>query len=168
MNPSLQGSLLGQLITLREPLRRILERKLAATEVEDCLQETAVRLLEGRSSSEVVQPRAYLVTAARRLAIDNHRKHRREVSLESIPELLELEHPGANPEQSLSDNEQRMHIYQALRRLSAPVQRAVTLRYFHHMSYKEIAETMGISPRTVEKHLAKGLSVCRSYLLQRR
>lgn len=166
MNSSFQSSLLGQLITLREPLRRILERKLAASEVEDCLQETAVRLLEGRSCTEVAQPRAYLVTAARRLAIDNHRKHYREVSLESIPDLLELEYTGADPEQSLSDVEQRNSIYEALQQLSAPVQRAVMLRYFHHMSYKAIAQTMGISPRTVEKHLAKGLLVCRRYLSQ--
>ena len=39
---------------------------------------------------------------------------------------------------------------------------------FDGFSHKEIAEILGISVSTVEKHLVKGLRLCRAHLLQDR
>ena len=38
------------------------------------------------------------------------------------------------------------------------------LRKFHQLSYRRIAEEMRISEKTVEKHLAKALVLCRASL----
>lgn len=164
MSRPLRPPLLNQLIQLRDPLRRLLGRRISMSDADDCLQDTAVRLLEGRSREDVAQPRAYLASAARRLAIDHYRKHQREVSMETVAEVFECEEAGSDPEQLLSDEQEKQRVHEALRKLRGPALQAMTLRYFHHMSYREIGESMRISPRTVEKHLAKGLAACRSYL----
>lgn len=44
------------------------------------------------------------------------------------------------------------------------MRQAFRLAYFHDMSRKEIAEIMGISPRTVEGHIRQALAFLREDL----
>jgi len=45
--------------------------------------------------------------------------------------------------------------------------RAFVLRKVYKLSHSEIAEVLGVSPSTIEKHVAKGLRRCRDYLRER-
>jgi DNA-directed RNA polymerase specialized sigma24 family protein len=38
---------------------------------------------------------------------------------------------------------------------------------FHQCSYKEVADRLGISPKTAEKHIARGLRETHAYLERR-
>jgi RNA polymerase sigma factor (sigma-70 family) len=163
MNRPPRLALLDQLIALGDPLRRALARRLNAADAEDCVQETAARLLEGRGESEVANPRAYLATVAQRVGIDGQRRRAREVSLEESAAQV-LEQPDADPAQQVAKAQTRAALHAALAQLRGPARRALVLRYFHQMSHKEIGAAMGISPRTVEKHIAKGLAACREQL----
>jgi|GEM_PF-3799562 len=166
MNRPPRHALLEQLIALGDPLRRLLVRRMSSADADDSLQETAAKLLEGRGDVDVASPRAYLATAARRIHIDRQRRQAREVSLE-YSELSNVETAQGDPAMQLADEQMRRQLRLALEQLRGPARRALILRYFHQMSHREIGEVMGISPRTVEKHLASGLAACRRFLSAR-
>jgi len=50
--------------------------------------------------------------------------------------------------------------------LSADVKRVFLLKKVYGMRQKEIAELVGLSESTVEKHVAKGLMMCSRYLAE--
>lgn len=158
-----QNELLRQLIEFSAPLRRMLARRFNTDDVDDYLQETALRLLEGRGGDRIDQPRAYLTTTVRHLAIDQLRRRRFEVGWEHA-EAGVLEQPDSDPLDQLCDDDQLRWLRDAVDQIRGQPKRALELRYFYHMSHREIAEAMGISPRTVEKHLARGLLECQRYL----
>ena len=45
--------------------------------------------------------------------------------------------------------------------------RAFVLRKVYKLSHGEIAEVLGITPSTIEKHVVKGMIRCRDYLRER-
>lgn len=53
-------------------------------------------------------------------------------------------------------------IQQAINRLSPQCREAFTLSRYEHLSYSEIAIRMGISVKTVEKHISKAISLLRN------
>lgn len=163
-----KNMLLEQLIAGHRELRRSLERVINPAELDDYLQDTALRLLEQTTHVSVERPRHYLATIVRRIAIDNYRSRWREVSLEAAPQVLETEDTQADPEQHCSDVQTHELLRQIILQLRAPARRALTLHYFHDMNCRQIGSVMGISPRTVEKHLASGKAECRSRLLRKR
>ena len=55
----------------------------------------------------------------------------------------------------------------AVAALSPQVRRAYLMRKVYGMSYKQIAERLNISNSTVEKHLAKGVLQCESFVRER-
>jgi RNA polymerase sigma-70 factor (ECF subfamily) len=60
--------------------------------------------------------------------------------------------------------ETECRINQVISSLSPQCREAFRLSRFEHLSYKEIATYMNISVNTVEKHIAKALSILRSKL----
>jgi RNA polymerase sigma-70 factor (ECF subfamily) len=56
---------------------------------------------------------------------------------------------------------------EAIDRLPPQCRAAFALRVFHECSYKEVADRLGISAKTVEKHIARGLRETHSYLTKR-
>jgi RNA polymerase sigma-70 factor (ECF subfamily) len=74
---------------------------------------------------------------------------------------------GASSEaQVLADEEVRL-LTRAIERLPAQCRAAFTLRVFYACSYQDIADRLGISIRTVEKHLARGTRETHAYLKMR-
>ena len=55
----------------------------------------------------------------------------------------------------------------AIRSLPVQCRRALVLKKVYGHSYKEIAEKLQISEKTVEKHISKGVTRCRDYLRDR-
>ena len=70
-------------------------------------------------------------------------------------------------ETELLRDERNRLIQEAIDRLPPQCRAAFTLRVFHECSYKEVAERLGISPKTVEKHIARGLHETHRYLNRR-
>ena len=70
-------------------------------------------------------------------------------------------------EAELLRDERNRLIQEAIDRLPPQCRAAFTLRVFHECSYKEVAERLGISAKTVEKHIARGLRETHSYIKRR-
>ncbi|MBK5003051.1 sigma-70 family RNA polymerase sigma factor [Pseudomonas sp. S31] len=134
-----------------------------AADAADLAQDTFVRLLQRRESLELSAPRAFLRTVARGLVIDHWRReelHR--AYLEALAHLPEAQAPSAETRELLLELLER--IARMLDGLKPKVRRAFLLAQCEGLSHKQIAEHMGISLRSVERHVADALYHC--YLLR--
>lgn len=148
----------------REALHRYIRRFVGSSETaKEIVQEAFLRTYRERES--VTTLRAFLFSTARNLAANEYR-HRRVVERDTLGNFdnsrmtLQCE----SLESELLRDERSRLIQEAIDRLPRQCRAAFTLRVFHECSYKEVADRLGISVKTVEKHIARGLRETHSYL----
>ena len=165
---SRQSEIFARLFTdSRDALRRYIHRLVRSEETaEDIVQEAFLRTYE--QGSAVRTPRAFLFATARNLATDYHR-HDRKAATDLVGDLddLRVVGTGGPVEDVLIADEASRILKQAIDRLTPQCNAALTLKLFHGYSYKEIGATLGLSAKTVEKHIARGLERTHEYLLAR-
>lgn len=148
-------------------LTRFLRRqRQPADDVTDLLQEVYVRIYESAACRRPENLQSFIFAIARNLLIDQARR-RQVVSIEVYAdlEMLNLSGHDFTPERSVSAH-QELHLLQnALEQLPLRCGEVVRLRKIDGMSQREVAEHMGITEDTVEKHIAKGMRVLASALL---
>jgi RNA polymerase sigma-70 factor, ECF subfamily len=145
---------------LRRYVRRMVTSPAAA---DDIVQEAFLRTYEHGTRARV--PRALLFSAARNLAVDD-RRHARVAKTDSLGDLdaSGVVSTSESPEAvALADEESRL-LREAVERLTPQCRAVFALRVFHACSYKEIGERLGISVKTVEKHVANGVREAHRYL----
>ncbi|WP_447588013.1 sigma-70 family RNA polymerase sigma factor [Aquipseudomonas campi] len=130
-----------------------------AADAADLAQDTFVRLLQRRNSTALSEPRAYLRTVARGLVIDlwRHRDIER-AWLETVASLPE--HVAPLPETSLLAIESLVAIDRLLDELRPQVRQAFLLAQLEGLTCPVIAERLGVSLSTVERHIASALRHC--------
>ena len=142
----------------RTALLRYVRRSIESPETaEEIVQEAFLRTYEQGDRVEV--PRAFLFSIARNLAANANRK-RRSAKTDSVGDFDDLGvvvRQTSSLEQGALADEQAGLIRDAVDRLPSKCRVAFGLRIFHECSYKEIAGRMGISTKTVEKYVARGL-----------
>jgi RNA polymerase sigma-70 factor (ECF subfamily) len=130
---------------------------LNASDVDDLIQESYARLWKAQFS-EVTHARAYFYTIVRNLLAEWARRAR-VVPMERMGEIEALriisEDPG--PERRISARQDLDRLLEIIANLPSQCRRAFQLRKFDGLSQREIAGVMGITEKTVEKHLAKAL-----------
>jgi RNA polymerase sigma-70 factor (ECF subfamily) len=87
---------------------------------------------------------------AHNLAIDQHRKRHREVSLEVID--------VPDPAVTSGSSEEPYPVAQALLQLPERQRSALALTYYQDLSNREVADIMGLSTRAVESLLVRARS----------
>jgi len=151
----------------REALSRYV-RRLVKTQgaAEEIVQEAYFRTYTHGKASEPLRP--YLFSIARNLA-SKARRHDRVVDALSIQDLgaLELQGTCESPEEAALADERLRLLNDAIAALPPQCRAAFTLRMLQDRSYKEIAAHLGISTKTVEKHIARGASQIHASLAQR-
>lgn len=162
-----RDDLLGRLFSdSRRALRRYIRRRVGSREAaDDLVQEAFLRTCEHADHLKI--PRAFLFSIARNLATDLHRRNRTARS-----EPVEGDSCGAvswdeSPEGRALADERIQLLRDAVDRLTPQCRAAFTLKVFHSCSYKEIAQRLGISPKTVENHIARALRETHQYLRRR-
>lgn len=133
----------------REAVYRFLVATVGADEADDCFQETFVKALRAyprlRGADNL---RAWVLTIARRTAIDAVRARRRR------PE------PAADPEPRAVDGTPDLgdpSLWQSVRALPARQRAAVTLRYVNDLSYVDVGRVIGCSEEAARRSAFEGL-----------
>jgi len=151
----------------REALNRYVRRLVRSREsAEEIVQEAFTRTYEKGGSAP--EPRAFLFLTARNLAADHRRKarHRSEQPIDGIDTLSIVAADSFQDERVITDEASQI-LKQAIERLPPQCHAALTLRVFHGYSAKEIGVTLGVSQKTVEKHVSKGLIRVHNYVRAR-
>jgi RNA polymerase sigma-70 factor (family 1) len=151
----------------RQALHRYIQRFVGSSETaKEIVQEAFLRTYRQRES--VTTLRAFLFSTARNLAANEYR-HRRVMERGAVGHFgdsrVKTEHESLETE-VLRDERNRL-IQEAIDRLPPQCRAAFALRVFHECSYKEVADRLGISAKTVEKHIARGLRETHSYITRR-
>lgn len=146
----------------REPLRRFFERRLRnRTDAEDLTQEVLTRLARRRLLIRQTRP-AYIFLTARSVLLDQVRRNRvRTLSRQPQEDEALMEAPSA--ERVCAAQERMQRVSQLMEQLTPRTRQVFTLQRIEGLTYTEIAQALGITMGTVEKHMTTALR----FLVQR-
>jgi len=151
---------------LQNFLRRYLPRQ---QDIEDVAQEAYLKAYSVEQIKTIEHPKAFLFTIAKNIAINELTKKTHQVTqyieeCKSLPVMVNAE----TPENEL-DAQQTLGIHcEAVASLPEQCRRVYLLRRVHGLKQKEIAESLGISVRAVQKHLRNGTLKCSRYIDEKR
>ena len=135
----------------------------------DIIHDVYAELLVGEGWRAALNPRAFVMRIVYCRSL-NWMKRQAVVPLQLIPnfETLMIAHDGPDAFAALSDREELETVMAVLRRLPKQCRQVVTMRRIEEMAPRAIAETLGLSVSTVEKHLSKGLTFLAESLRDRK
>ena len=133
-------------------------------ELHDLRQEIYARVYEAAGKALPLQPRAFLFASARHLLADRARRAR-VVSIEPVGDFepLNVLVDDVSPERWCGGRQVLKRLADAFDRLPDRCREVVWLRRVEHLSQREVAQRLGISEKTVEKHIAKGMRLIAGY-----
>jgi RNA polymerase sigma-19 factor, ECF subfamily len=149
---------------LRRYVRRLVQ---SADSAEEIVQEAFLRTYEHARSDR--PPGALLYSIAHNLAMDHHRHARRvkACAWEEEGSSGAAHGEGESLEAWLLQEERSSLLKNAVERLAPQCRAAFALRVFHGCSYRDIAGELGISEKTVEAHVSRGIRETYRYLRRR-
>lgn len=147
-----------EILPLEAELTRFLQQNWRnRSDIDDLCQDIYARTYESAQHGIPKSARAFVFTVARNLLIDRIRA----AQIVPIDTIADLESLTVASDLPLPD--QRVAARQELRRLQAALDRlpprcreAVVLRKIQGLSVREVAEHMGVSVKTVDRHLSEG------------
>ena len=139
---------------------------------QDLVHEGFLRLWRQREQVDLAGPsaRSYLYTIVRYQALD-HLRHRRveerwrqEYATPAVTEQGVV--LASDPDQELATKEILAAVRHAVDALPLRQRQVIRLRWHQQASYEQIAETLGISPKTVGIHIGRAIQRLREVLTQ--
>lgn len=148
----------------RPALSSFLRRRLRnEADVEDALQETALRVLRYDTGHDIESLSALLFRIAEHVAVDvSRRAQARQAGAHCPLEDLELPSGDASPDQLVEAGQDLGLLVDALERLSPKCQNVFLLSRMEGLTYQEIAVRCGISVKMVEKYMHRALGELRA------
>ncbi|WP_184720746.1 RNA polymerase sigma factor [Caulobacter sp.] len=139
-------------------LRAFFSRRAHAADVEDLVQEVLLRIQKRQPGAVVSNVEGYLFEVAANVLIDRGRRDKTRRRSDHC-ELQEIHHPvdDMSPERVLQGRERMARAMAALNELPERTRRVFILVRFEEMSYKLVAQRLGVSVSAVEKHVMKAL-----------
>jgi RNA polymerase sigma-70 factor (ECF subfamily) len=141
----------------QKPVYNLAYRMLGSpAEAEDAAQETFIRAYTRLHTYDPTRKfSSWLLAIASHHCIDVLRRRRMNLtSMEDLPPMIELSMPtSTQPEQVVVRDQEADAVQQLLRMLPAAYRTPVVLRYWYDMSYREIAEMMGVTESTIKTRL---------------
>lgn len=137
-------------------------------DVDDVVQESYLRLWKARAVQPIESARGFLFEVARRLAIDLARRGRRSPIDQQVDvSRLRIQDGGPGVFETVSRNEKILLLADAIESLPGKCRAIFVLRRLKGVPQKEVAARLGLSERTVEVQVSRGLRRCEDYLRQR-
>lgn len=125
------------------------------------MHETFAKAIAYEGWRDLENPQAFVTRILKNIALDGQRRDRI-ATFEHMGDLDALglvdEQPG--PELTVLSRDELRRLREIVARLPDQVRRVFTLRKVYGLAHKDIADRLGLSVSTVEKHLAKGLRIC--------
>jgi RNA polymerase sigma factor (sigma-70 family) len=136
-------------------------------EVFDLRQDIYVRVYEAAAKARPQAAKSFLFTTARHLMTDRIRR-KRIVSIDAVGDLdaLNVMIEDISPEQRTSAHQELRRLAQAIDDLPPKCREAVWLRRVDDMPQKEVAERLGVTQKTIEKHVMKGMKLLAAALFR--
>jgi RNA polymerase sigma-70 factor (ECF subfamily) len=127
---------------------------------EDAVQRGVVEYLRARADGvEVREPRAFVLQAAFRRAIDELRREARRADGASLDQMLESGRQAAAPaEDEAITNIEARRLQKAIDSLPADERRVLALHYFEDLGQQHAAELLYMSERTFRRRLKRTLA----------
>jgi RNA polymerase sigma factor (sigma-70 family) len=139
----------------REPVLSFLRAMVGPDDADDCFQETFIAALRAYPRMDGRYPRAWVMTIARRKAIDHHRaRARRPEPRGELPDVPSDDHAG----------DRDLEIWSSVAELSPAQRAAVALRYAADLPYREVAAALEISEEAARRRVADGLKQLRKII----
>jgi RNA polymerase sigma factor (sigma-70 family) len=153
--------MLGEFLRCKAGLRRVVSRIVKPHDIDDILQETFIRACAAADRTDIRHPRSFMLKTAQNLAL-NHitSAYSRTTQLEDFS-VSDVSLVTATLEAEFESRERFLGFCRAVRGLPPQCRRVFVLRKVYGLSQREIAEYLQISESTVEKHVVKGLLICR-------
>jgi RNA polymerase sigma factor (sigma-70 family) len=139
----------------------------AVRDVDDVVQESYLRIWKAKANRPIASAKAFLFEVARHLALDVIRKNRNSpIDLQRDEEISRVLDTSPTAIEALLTKDMFHSLARAIAELPEKYRTIVMLHALKGLPQKEIAEQLGISVRTVEKHFAAGLRQCEANLHQ--
>ena len=166
-NMTTKSTVAETFLKYRSKLMRAVSAIVGADDIEDIVQEAFLKSYEAELKQEIRYERTYMLKTARNLAL-NHIAKAENKNKQTVDDMDFLPHElvGYSLEKNVESKERFIHFCRATDTLSADVKRVFLLKKVYGMRQKDIAELVGLSESTVEKHVAKGLMLCSRYLAE--
>lgn len=148
-----------EILVHEEALTRYLQRCWPhRDDIHDLRQEVYVRVYEAAGKALPASPKSFLFASARNLITDRLRRGR-VVSIETMGDLepLHVLVDEVSPERRFDGRQALRRLSEAFDRLPDRCRQVLWLRRVEELPQKVVASQLGISEKTVEKHVANGI-----------
>ena len=149
-----------EIVAHEEALMRFIRHHWRRTpdEAHDLRQETYMRVYEAALKVRPAQPKSFLFATAKHLMTDRIRRQRI-ITIDTVGDLdtLSVMTDEVTPERLVTARQELRVLARAFDALPPKCREAVWLRRVDRLSQHEIAARLGVTQKTVEGHLTKGL-----------
>ncbi|MBG6606100.1 RNA polymerase sigma factor [Pseudomonas aeruginosa] len=160
--PTLLSTLVRHYEELVDHVRRRFGDRGMAREV---VHDVCVQLLERDEKEDVHTPLALLRKISHDAAVSRYRSDRRRTAwVEAVAELPEVACMAATPMGRHEAEREFQALVDAIATLPPRCQAVFVMHKIHEVPQAQVADRLGISVKTVEKHLRLGLAACRARL----
>ena len=150
--------------SLRNMVSKYLSHK---SDVEDVLQETFIRTFAADQKDTIEYPKLYMFKTAKNLVQRENTKLTAKLTDYLDDDAIQsISSQDIHPVETISAERQSELLLEALDSLPEQCQKVTRLRILQDLSIKEIANQLGLSVSTTEKHLSKGYERCDNYVRQ--
>jgi len=145
-------------------LTRYLSRFVGRADAEELAQEAFERVFTDASTTVVRSPRGFVFQIARHLAISHLRRRKLAVATLQLQQAeAAATAVGASMEDALGRFQEIACIKAAVASLPPRRREIVLMRIKDELPYAQIAARAGITVKSVESHIARGLQACEAF-----
>ena len=138
-------------LDLRQQIARRLKNP---SDAEDLLHSAFVKFHQYQQENKVTDPAAFLIKTACNLGIDNFRRRKKTAN---ACEAEGLEDKTPLQDEVVASRERLKRVQAGIDRLPPKTRDIFIMHRWHEMKYQEIADRLGISVSSVEKHMASAM-----------